>query len=140
MNREDVQKKIDVIADNLEKLSSLAAADYDGFVEDFRNIDSALHRLQTTVQALIDVASYVASSLGLRTPTTSVDVVEVLREAGHIPDDRALVYTKMVQFRNRVVHLYNRISPEMLYRILTTEGGDLRDFRDRLVAIIDAQP
>ena len=114
MKQSDIQTKLDTVVDNLAKLAQLPTATYDEFASDFRNTDSALHRIQTSVQALVDIAAYVASSLGLRTPTSSVDVIEVLRESGMVDDDRAAVYTKMVQFRNRVVHLYNRIDFRVL--------------------------
>lgn len=140
MNVEDVQTKLDLVTDNLVKLTSLPTTTYGDFTSDFRNVDSALHRLQTSVQALIDIAAYVASSLGLRTPTSSVDVIETLREAGHVPDERAAVYTKMVQFRNRVVHLYNRIDTGILYQILTAELDDLRECCDRLLTLIETHP
>jgi len=55
MKQEDIQTKIDVIVENLEKLGSLKAKTYEDFTSDFRNIDSALHRLQTSIQALLDI-------------------------------------------------------------------------------------
>lgn len=42
MRRENIQTKIDVILDNIEKLSSLKIKTYEDFVSDFRNVDSAL--------------------------------------------------------------------------------------------------
>ena len=55
MKKEDIQTKIDVILDNLERLNFLKRKTYKDFISDFRNIDSALHRLQTSIQALIDI-------------------------------------------------------------------------------------
>jgi hypothetical protein len=46
MRREDVESKLDIIPENLEKLRVLGAMSYEEFISDFRNIDSALHRLQ----------------------------------------------------------------------------------------------
>lgn len=140
MRQSDIQTKLDTVVDNLAKLAELPTATYEEFVNDFRNTDSALHRIQTSVQALVDIAAYVASSLGLRTPTSSVDVIEVLRESRMVDDDRAAVYTKMVQFRNRVVHLYNRIDFRVLYDIATSEVDDLREFYDRLLTLIESNP
>jgi len=39
---------------------------YEEFNSDFRNIDSALHRLQTTIQALLDIESYIIASFLLK--------------------------------------------------------------------------
>ncbi len=50
MKRQDIQSKIDIILNNLEKLSRLRAMPFEEFTSDFRNIDSALHRLQTSIQ------------------------------------------------------------------------------------------
>jgi len=140
MKQSDIQTKLDTVLDNLDKLSQLPTATYREFVSDFRNTDSALHRLQTSVQALVDIGAYVVSSLGLRTPASSVDVIEVLRESGLVGDSAAATYTKMVQFRNRVVHLYNRIDLRILYDIVTKEVRDIRDFYDLLLSIIASNP
>ncbi len=59
MNRQDIQSKVDVIIDNLEKLHLLKSKTYNDFISDFRNIDSTLHRLQTSIQALLDIGSYI---------------------------------------------------------------------------------
>ena len=75
MKKEDIQTKIDVIFDNIEKLSSLKAKTYEDFISDFRNIDSALHRMQTSIQALLDIGSYIIASLGLKTPNTNAEII-----------------------------------------------------------------
>lgn len=137
MNVRDVQTKIDLVVDNLQRLRQLPVEDYDTFVGDFRNSASALHLLQTSVQALIDIAAYVASNLGLRTPASSVDVIEVLRDQGLVGDERAAVYVKMVQLRDRVVHLHNRIDMRMVHHIVAHELGDIKGFLERLLELIE---
>ena len=89
MNPRDIQKKIDVLTDNLDKLTILRTKTFEEFSSDFRNIDSALHRLQTSIQALLDIGSYIIGSLGLRTPNTNAEIIEILSEAGYITKDRA---------------------------------------------------
>lgn len=137
MNQREVQTKIDVILDNLEKLNLLRALNYDDFVSDFRNIDSALHRLQPSIQALLDIGSYIIASLGLRTPNTNAEIIEILIESQHIPKNRAETYIKMSQFRNRIVHLYNHINTETLYDILLNELDDIKEIYTNLLKIID---
>lgn len=137
MNQRDVQTKIDVILDNLEKLHVLKSKSYEDFIADFRNIDSALHRLQTSIQALLDIGSYIIASLGLRTPNTNTEIIEILSESGHISKERSETFIKMSQFRNRIVHLYNRIDTKTLYDILVNELDDIKDFYTNLLNIID---
>ncbi|MEK6576065.1 MAG: DUF86 domain-containing protein [Nitrospirota bacterium] len=137
MKKEDIQTKIDVILDNLEKLNTLKVKRYEDFISDFRNIDSALHRLQTSIQALLDIGSYIIASLGLRTPNTNAEIIEILSDAGYISKERIETYIKMTQFRNRIVHLYNHIEKKTLYDILVNELADLKDFYANLLKIID---
>jgi len=97
MRKEDIQTKIDVIFDNLEKLKFFSSKTHEEFISDFRNIDASLHILQTSIQALKD------NKL--------------------IPEDKSEAYIKMSQFRNRIVHLYNHIDTETLHDILITENN-----------------
>jgi len=137
MNQRDVQTKIDVILDNLEKLNTLKGKEYKEFISDFRNIDSVLHRIQTSIQALLDIGSYVIASLGLRTPNTNAEIIEVLTEAGYISKAKEETYIKMSQFRNRIVHLYNHIDTKSLYDILVNELNDIKVFYTELLKIIE---
>ena len=136
MRKEDIQTKIDAIFDNHEKLKFFSSKTYEEFTADFRNIDSALHRLQTSIQALLDIGSYIIASLGLRTPNTNAEIIDILNEAGYIPKDQVEKYKKMSQFRNRIVHLYNHIDTEMLHDILTNELDDIKEFYASLLNII----
>lgn len=137
MKQEEIQTKIDLIVENLEKLGSLKAETYKDFISDFRNIDSALHRLQTAIQALLDIGSYIIANLGLKMPNTNAEIIKILSDAGYIPKDKTEIYIDMSKFRNRIVHLYNHIDTEMLYAVLVNELGDIKDFYTGLLKIID---
>lgn len=136
MDERDIQTKIDVILDNLEKLCILRLKTYEDFISDFRNIDSCLHRLQTSIQALLDMGSYIIASLGLRTPNTNAEIIEILSENGYISKDRAETFIRMCQFRNRIVHFYNHIDTKTLYEILVNDLEDIKDFYIALLKII----
>lgn len=137
MSARDVQKKIDVVLDSLEKLKSLKEKPYASFVRDFRNVDSALHRLQTSIQALLDIGAYIVASRGLRSPESNAEIVEILSDAGLIDRKRAATYVKMSQFRNRIVHLYNHIDTRTLHEILSRELGDIRHFLSDLLKLLE---
>jgi uncharacterized protein YutE (UPF0331/DUF86 family) len=137
MKKQDIQTKIDVIFDNLEKLKYFDSKTYEEFISDFRNIDASLHILQTSIQALLDIGSYIIASLGLKTPNTNVEIVKILRDAGLISEDRSETYIKMSQFRNRIIHVYNHIDTKTLYDILTNELGDIKNLYKDLLKIID---
>lgn len=88
MTFESIAQKLDIVRENLERLEALPQSSYAEFSGDFRNLDSALHRLQSAIQALIDVASYVVSARGLGVPQTSLESLEKLESAGCSPQGR----------------------------------------------------
>lgn len=140
MKKEEVQRKLDIIPENLEKLKIFQAMDFETFKSDFRNIDSTLHRLQTSIQALVDIGGYIIASLGLRTPGSSAEVIDILVENGFLENDRKDRYISMIQFRNRIVHFYNDIDLKILYQIVQEELNDIRDLFRSLVLIIEKHP
>lgn len=126
MTPEQVQAKLALLAETLERLRALPQSSLDEFRADDRNVDAALHRLQIAIQILIDVGSHVVSRLGLGAPETSRDLLERLEAAGRIPAGSA-VFGKMFGFRNRVVHLYDRVDDALVYEIMTRHLDDLRE-------------
>lgn len=137
MTDDAVPTKLAIVRENLEKLERIPQASWQEFDADFRNLDSALHRLQTTIQALIDIACYVVALRGLGVPRTSMDALEKLEAAALLPPGSAQRFSPIVGFRNRIVHLYDRIDPQIVYAILTRNRGDLLELARLLAATLD---
>ncbi|MCA8953132.1 MAG: DUF86 domain-containing protein [Planctomycetes bacterium] len=131
----DRTNKAQLVRNNLEKLGRLPQASYEEFAADFRNTEAALHLLQTSIQALIDLASRACADLGLETPRTSFEVLERLEQDGRLPAGAAQRFAPIVGFRNRVVHLYDRIDPQIVFRVVTERRVDLIDLLDLLLTI-----
>lgn len=136
MTDDAVPAKLAIVRENLEKLERIPQASWQEFDADFRNLDSALHRLQTTIQALIDIACYVVALRGLGVPRTSLDALEKLEAAALLPAGAAQRFAPIVGFRNRIVHLYDRIDPQIVYAILTKNRGDLIELARLLAATL----
>jgi uncharacterized protein YutE (UPF0331/DUF86 family) len=134
MTFEDVQSKLDTLKANLDKLDKIPQASFEQFVSDFRNVDSALHNLQTSIQALTDLAGYLVAQFALPTPRTSHEILQRLEDAGRLPEGTAERFAPVIGFRNRVVHLYERIDDKRVYEILTEHRADLAELLDLLLA------
>lgn len=137
MTGEGIEAKCDFIRHDLKMLEAIPQGSFDEFSSDFRNVDSAIHRLQTAIQALIDIGSFAVASLGLPAPEHSRSILESLEAAGHLPAGSVARFGPMFAFRNRVVHLYDRVDPQIVYDILTQHRGDLAEL---LRLILDALP
>jgi uncharacterized protein YutE (UPF0331/DUF86 family) len=137
MNGTKIESKIEVLRDNLARLAEIPQATHAEFAADFRNVDSALHRLQTSIQALIDVGSYKLGRRGLAPPDSSRDILALLERDGALPAGTAERFASLFGFRNRIVHLYDRVDPRRVYEILTRNRQDLAVLLDLLLAIPD---
>ena len=137
MNKQDVQINFDTIDNNLVKLKTLSDLNYDEFIAEFWYSEAAVHLLQTSIEALVDISRYVIRSLGLPSADSYREVPVVLADAGYLDQTSTAIYDKMVKFRNLVVHHYYRVNPEEIYNILTENLSDLQNWRTTLLEIIE---
>lgn len=127
MTPEQVQAKLAMLASTIAQLRGMEHESLERFREDDRNLDAALRRLQVAIQILIDVGSHIVSRLGLGAPETSLDLLDRLERAGKIPDGSAARYGRNFGFRNRIVHLYDRVDDAVVLEILGRDLGDLEE-------------
>ena len=130
-----MQSKLDLLRANLTQLDRIPQASFDEWRGDFRNIQATLHLLQTSIQALIDLGAYLVAERALTTPSTSLAVLEALEAAGSLPSGTAAKYAPVIGFRNRVVHLYERIDERRVYDVRITHRADLAELLDLLLAV-----
>jgi uncharacterized protein YutE (UPF0331/DUF86 family) len=140
MTLEQVQSKLDLLKANLAKLDDIPQRSFEEFSSDFRNLGAALYLLQTSIQGPIDLASYLVAIHALPVPRTSHEIFERLEEAGLLPQGTGRQVAPIVGFRNRIVHLYDRIDERRVYEILTAHRQDLAKLLDLLLAVVEKQP
>jgi uncharacterized protein YutE (UPF0331/DUF86 family) len=138
MTRAEIADKVAFVREALDELDSLPHESLEVFLADRRNLPSALHWLQTAIQALIDIGLIVVAARGLPAPRTSVDVLERLETAGALPPGSAARFRPVVGFRNRIVHLYDRVDPAIVQRIVAEDRGDLAELLSLLVTAASA--
>lgn len=88
MKKQDGQSKLDLIPEQVGKLKILKSKGPEEFISDFCNVDSAMHRRQTLIQAFVDVGAYIIASLELHTPSSSAEVIDILAEHGLLPTEQ----------------------------------------------------
>ncbi|RLE93805.1 MAG: hypothetical protein DRJ55_03335 [Thermoprotei archaeon] len=109
----------------LEKL--LETRGVEGVFTDFIAYNAALHMLQTCVQALIDMAFRVLSSLGEKPPDSYGEAAEALFRLGVLCRESRDKLKSMIGFRNILIHRYLELDHELLREILAD-----KKFRDAL--------
>lgn len=135
MTPEQVQAKLALLASTTEQLRGMERGSLEAFRADDRNVDAALRRLQVAIQILIDVGSHLVSRRGLGAPETSRDLLERLERADEIPPGSTARFGRLFAFRNRIVHLYDRVDDEIVFEILVDHLDDLEELA-RLYLVI----
>jgi uncharacterized protein YutE (UPF0331/DUF86 family) len=90
------------------------------------------HTLQLAIQAIIDVASHIASDDRLGEPATNHALLDLLHGAGWIDDSQRTALRKMIGFRNVLVHEYVEVDLAIVQDVVEHRLDDLERFVDAI--------
>jgi len=125
---EVLQGKIDLIEEHLALLERLAVKDFEDFVREKRNVLSAKHALQESIEACLDIGNHIISRKGYRRPDDYKGIFRVLEEEEILKRDLANKLVEMAKFRNLLVHMYEDVENKKLFSILQNNLNDLKRF------------
>ncbi len=115
----DLIVRLDHIRKGIEALNKLVSKnDIESIIQDFILLNSVLHILQTSIQALIDIGTRVLSEMGIKPPSVYREIARSLKDRKFITDEESELMTKIIGFRNILVHGYLAINLELLREIL----------------------
>ena len=126
-----VQRKLALLDESVIRLQSfLCGTTLDQFKRDDMKQAAVERILQVAVEIVIDIAERIIAIKGAGPAATAVEAIERLVALRVLPAPEP--YAEMLRFRNRIVHGYTDINPEMVYTIATTRQEDFRKFRDAI--------
>jgi uncharacterized protein YutE (UPF0331/DUF86 family) len=134
-----VEGKLENLRGYVQKLTHLAFLPRKEFLSDFTKIESAKHLFQVSVECCIDVGNHIIASERFRSPKTYIETFEILAEQKIIADEFLPTARQMVQFRNRLVHLYWEVDTEVIYDILQKNLEDFETFTSQILKYLSAQ-
>lgn len=117
-------QSLDEILTELRSLGTVRVADLEG---DWRTRRAIERDLQVMVEIVIDVCQRLIALAGQTPAPTSGDAVERCIQLGALSNYDA--YRKMVQFRNFVVHRYERVDVAILVDMVNHRLSDFERFR-----------
>jgi uncharacterized protein YutE (UPF0331/DUF86 family) len=128
-----VRDRLEIVAVCLADLRALPQSSVEEFLGDRRNPAAADSLLRRAIEALFDTARHLlAKGFGLGT----LEYRDVARRSVEkaLLEDTALGerFVRIAGFRNRLAHHYDSVTPEELFRILTSDLLDLEAVADAL--------
>ena len=127
-NHSLISERIGIITNSVNRLKRLANTPMEQFRVDEDAIDIAENRLRRALEALFDLGRHVVIKSGLGVPVDYRSVIEKLREANCLPADFAQNIAGIAGYRNRLIHDYNKVTPEELYDLMQNRLTDLTKF------------
>jgi uncharacterized protein YutE (UPF0331/DUF86 family) len=94
---------------------------------------------QAAIECCTDIANHLISVYRLTRPENQKDIFPILARAGYLDDDYAQAMSEMVQFRNRIVHLYWAVDVERLHHYLQTDIPLLERFEVFALQLIEVE-
>ncbi|MDO6354787.1 MULTISPECIES: type VII toxin-antitoxin system HepT family RNase toxin [unclassified Caloramator] len=127
-----VRNKLLFIQENLKKLEELRNFTKEEFLNDFRNVDSAKYLLQTSIEAMLDIANHIIARNRWGKVESNRDSFEILYQNRIIDKNDIETYFLMAKFRNRIVHMYIEVDNETIYNVLQNNLKDIKRFVDTI--------
>ncbi len=96
--------------------------------EDRDKRNMVLHALLVSIQASIDIATYIIAQRSLEKPSTYRETFEILGREKIIPEELADELSDLAGFRNVLVHIYWGLNLDEVYGVLQNDLSTLKKF------------
>ncbi len=124
-------QNLDAVLVDLRSLGVLTVQELE---RDWRTKRAVERSLQILVEIVIDVCQRILSLSGQTPASTGRDALERLIQMGVLGRHNA--YFKMVQFRNFVVHRYERVDNAILVDMVNRKLMDFECFRNEILTCV----
>jgi len=132
-DQQKIRQKLHFMRESLELLEQFKDMDQHQFTSDPITESAALRMLQVSIEAMLDICSHIIAREGWGLAKTYVEIVELTVKNGLIQKDKADIYKNMARFRNRIIHLYDRVETAEVLNIINNHLDDFRPFMSAII-------
>ena len=119
---------------DLQKVDNITFDEFNNDVIKQRFIERTLHII---IESILDITHYIISDLKLREPASYADAFNILYENKILSTQGKDNGKLMSQFRNRLIHYYEKNDPEIIFGILKKHQNDFRFFINEINDFVD---
>lgn len=124
--------KLNLLDEVLNELRTLGPVTLAQLEEDWRTRRAIERDLQVLVEIVVDVCQRLIALADQSPAATGAEAIRRCVQLGVLESEEP--YRKMVQFRNFIVHRYERIDPAILADVVNRRLGDFDLFRKQVMA------
>jgi len=124
---EVIGKRLSKLEEYLRILGKLGCYSLDEFISEPERYGSAERFLQLAIEALTDMGNHVIADENLGSVDHAGDIPRLLAEHGYLEAVQRDKWTRMIGFRNILVHDYLDIDRRIVHAALQGDLGDIND-------------
>jgi len=131
-----IMRKLAELETYIKQIREYSAITVKEYFKDWKLQRIVERTLQMMIELCVDIANLIIADEKFRVPTSYSDTFKVLEEEGLISDEQCNTMKKMAQFRNIIVHHYDKIDETIIVNILRQNLKDFFEYRDSVLKII----
>jgi uncharacterized protein YutE (UPF0331/DUF86 family) len=133
MSKDVILNKVQVIERCIKRINEEYADNPDN-LSNYTKQDSIILNIQRACEASIDLAMHLVAENKLGIPQTSGDAFDILSENGIVDKPLANKLKAMVGFRNIAIHDYQKLSLDIIQKIIEVHLVDFKNFATEMLA------
>ena len=126
---EIIRKRLNRLDEYLAVLKKLQRYSFKEFKADPERYGSTERFLQLAIEAVIDMGNHVIADLELGTVNWYSDIPRLMAAKKYISSELEEKWTRMIGFRNTLVHEYIDIDRKIVYEVLQNNIEDLEELK-----------
>lgn len=137
IDHQAMKARLHYIDEMIGLLRERAKQSKEALAADPRSYHAALYELQTSLEAVTDIAAHLVAALNLGKPEERSDLPRILAEADIIPQPLADALAQALGMRNILVHGYLQVAGDIVYQSLQENLNDLESFSAHILNYLD---
>lgn len=128
LDKEILAERVSAVERHLNRVQQCLPSNLEDFTPSSNSSDAVILHLWQAVQIVIDTALSSCVHLRLGSPSSYADAFVKLASEGFLDKELAIRLTHAAGFRNRIVHAYEDLDMEKIFKIAKEGPKDLKAF------------
>ena len=129
--------KLQKLDEYIKYLKEVQKINKNQFMEDYHFFGLAERYLQLSIEILLDVGKLLVVIKGLKRPEENQEIFSALRDEKIISEKLADNLMGVANFRNILVHDYEKIDREIVYEKLRNNLDDFENFKKEIAGYVN---
>ena len=138
---EFIQRKINLIREDLIKLENFKGVTFDELSKDWLKWNALEHILMKIIGRGIDINEHIIAEMAkpeTTSPRTYKETFLKLAELKVLPEEFAQEISRSASFRNAIVHDYNKIDKEIIFSTINEAIKQYADYCQYILNFLDS--